>query len=72
MLECDPKLVAIDEETNDQIVHRRRFGKANRAAHETLDPGPQIPQVLWITPLPGDSDDYWKTCTLCERLCRCS
>jgi len=23
-------------------VHRRRFGKANRATHETLDPGPQI------------------------------
>ena len=40
MLDCDPKLGAIDEETNDQIVHRRRFGKANRAAHETLDPGP--------------------------------
>jgi len=29
MLDCDPKLGAIDEETNDQIVHRRRFGKAN-------------------------------------------
>ena len=42
MLDCDPKLGAIDEETNDQIVHRRRCGKANRAAHETLDPGPQI------------------------------
>ena len=42
MLDCDPKLGAIDEETNDQIVHRRRFGKANRAAHEPFDPGPQI------------------------------
>ena len=42
MLGCDPKLVAIDEEANHQIVHRRRFGKANRATHETLDPGPQI------------------------------
>ena len=36
------KLIAIHEETDDQIVHRRRFGKANRAAHEPLDPCPQI------------------------------
>ena len=36
------KLIAIDEETNHQIMHGRRFGKANRATHETLDPGPQI------------------------------
>ena len=36
------KLIAINEETDDQIVHRRRFGKANRAAHEPLDPCPQI------------------------------
>ncbi len=42
MSDEEPKLIAIDEETNDQIVHRRRFGKANRATHETLDPGPHI------------------------------
>jgi len=42
MSDEEPKLIAIDEETNDQIVHRRRCGKANRATHETLDPGPQI------------------------------
>jgi len=35
MLECAPKLVVIDEDANDQIVHRHCFGKANRAAHET-------------------------------------
>jgi hypothetical protein len=37
-----PKLVAIDEEAHDQIVHRRRFRKANCATHKTLDPCPQI------------------------------
>jgi hypothetical protein len=42
MSDEEPKLIAIDEETNDQIVHRRRFGKANRATHKTLDPGPQV------------------------------
>ena len=42
MSDEEPKLIAIDEETNDQIVHRRRFGKAHRATHETLDPGPHI------------------------------
>ena len=42
MLDSYPKLVAIDEEADHQIVHRRRFGKANRATHETLDACPQI------------------------------
>src|SRR6266850_492662 len=36
------KLIAIDEETNHQIMPGRRFGKANRATHETRDPGPQL------------------------------
>jgi hypothetical protein len=40
VLEGYPKLIAIDEEANHQIVHRRRFRKANGAAHESLDPGP--------------------------------
>jgi hypothetical protein len=30
VLEGYPKLIAIDEEAEHQIVHRRRFGKANR------------------------------------------
>ena len=42
VLDGYPKLVAIDEESDHQIVHGRRFGKANRAAHETLNPCPQI------------------------------
>ena len=42
MSDGSPKLIAIDEEANHQIVHRRRFGKANRATYEPLDPGPQI------------------------------
>ena len=42
VLNCDPKLVAIHEETNHEIVHGRRFGEANGAARQTLNPGPQI------------------------------
>ena len=42
MLDCDPKLVAIDEEANHQIVHGRRFRKANSTTHEPLDLCPQI------------------------------
>ena len=42
MSEGSPKLIAIDEEADHQIVHGRRFGKANRATYEPLDPGPQI------------------------------
>ena len=42
MSEGSPKFIAIDEETNHEIVHGGRFGKANRAAYEPLDPSPQI------------------------------
>src|SRR5712691_7170826 len=42
VLEGYPKLIAIDEEANHEIVHRRRFGKANGAPYEPLDPGPQV------------------------------
>ena len=42
MSERSPKFVAIDEETDHEIVHGCRFGKANRAAYEPLDPSPQI------------------------------
>src|SRR5262245_46246155 len=41
-LECKSKLVAIDEEPNHQIVHGRRFRKANRATHQTFDAGPEV------------------------------
>src|SRR5712691_1267309 len=44
------KLVAIDEEPNHEIVHRRRFRKANRATDEPLDPRPQI-DVLTLNSL---------------------
>src|SRR5262245_28467827 len=42
MSEEEAKLVTIDEEPNDQIVHCGRFRKANRATHETFDPRPQV------------------------------
>src|SRR5689334_2222410 len=37
-----PKLVAIDEEADHQIVHGRRLGKTYCAAHEPFNPGPQV------------------------------
>ncbi len=36
------KLIPIDEESNDQIVHTLRLGKANRPTHSPLDPRPKI------------------------------
>ena len=42
MLDGYPKLVAIDEEANHQIVHGCRFGKANGAPDEPIDPDPQV------------------------------
>jgi hypothetical protein len=42
VLDYHSKLVAIDEEADHQIVHGRRFGKANGAAHEPFNPRPQI------------------------------
>ena len=42
MSDEEPKLIAIDEEANHQIVHGDRFGKANSAAHQPFNPGPQI------------------------------
>src|SRR6266849_9735545 len=42
VLDYHPKLVAIDEEANHQIVHGRRFRKANGTTHKPLDPCPQI------------------------------
>jgi hypothetical protein len=40
MSDEESKCIAIDEETDHQIVHRRRFGKTHRATHQALDPGP--------------------------------
>src|SRR5712691_11793332 len=40
VLDYHPKLVAIDAEAKHQIMHGRRFGKANGAAHEPFNPGP--------------------------------
>ena len=42
MSDEEPKLRAIVEEANDQIVHRCRFGKANGATYEPFNPGLQI------------------------------
>ena len=42
MLEGLPKLIAIDEEADHQIVHTFRLGKTDCATYEPLDPGPQI------------------------------
>jgi hypothetical protein len=42
MLDCYPKLIAIDEEADHQIVHSCRLGKAQRAAYEPFNPGPQV------------------------------
>ena len=33
VLEQQPKFVAVDEESDDQIVHASRLGKADRTAH---------------------------------------
>ena len=40
--DSSPKFIAIDEETHNQIMHRGRFGKTDRATHEPLDPRTQI------------------------------
>ena len=42
MLNESTELVTIDEKADHKIVHGRRFGKANGAPHEPLDPCPQI------------------------------
>src|SRR5262245_38115322 len=42
MSEESPKLIAIEEEADHQIVQGCRFGNANRATYESLDPCPQI------------------------------
>ena len=36
-----PKLIAIDKQPNDDVMHLGRSGKADRLAGEPFDPGPQ-------------------------------
>src|SRR5215510_15944052 len=42
MLEGSPKLIAIDEEADHEILQAVCLGKTDCAAYEPLDPGPQI------------------------------
>ncbi len=42
MLDEESKVIAIDEETDHQIVHCRHFGKTNRTTHKMLDACAQI------------------------------
>jgi hypothetical protein len=42
MSDEEPKLIAIDEEANHQIVHGDRFRKANGTTDKPFNPGPQI------------------------------
>src|SRR5215475_3530540 len=36
-----PKLIAVDKQPDDDVMHLNRFGKADRLAGEPLDTGPQ-------------------------------
>jgi hypothetical protein len=47
VLVCYPKLVAIDEEPDHEIVHGRRLGKAYRATYEPFNPGPQVDELAF-------------------------
>jgi hypothetical protein len=51
MSDEEPKLIAIDKQTDHEIVHAFRLGKENRVTYETFDPGPQI-DVLAFDLLP--------------------
>jgi hypothetical protein len=42
MLDDSPELITVDEQPDDQIVHPLRLRKADRAAHQPLDPRPQV------------------------------
>ena len=45
MSDEEPKLIAIDEEANHQIVHGDRFRKANGTTYKPFHPGPQIDRL---------------------------
>ena len=36
-----PKLIAIDKQPDDDVMHLGRAGKADRLAHQAFDPGAQ-------------------------------
>ena len=40
--ECLPEFVPIDEEPNHQIMHTLRFGEADGASYQPLDPSSQV------------------------------
>ena len=42
MSDCHPKLIPIDKETNDQVVHAFGLGKTDRPADQPLDPRAQV------------------------------
>ena len=42
VLEQHPKLIAVDEQFNHQIVHPFGLGETNRPTHQPLDPRPQV------------------------------
>ena len=42
------ELIAVDEESDDQIVHTLRLRKADRTAHQALDPCPELMCLLSI------------------------
>ena len=42
MLDEPPELIPVDKQSDDQIVHAFSLRKANRPAHQPLDPRPQI------------------------------
>ena len=50
MSDEEPKLIAIDEKANHQIVHGDRFGKANGTTYKPFNPGPQIDAFVsqWV------------------------
>ena len=41
VLEQPPKFVTVDEQSNHQIMHPLRLGKADRTAHQALDSRPE-------------------------------
>src|SRR6266705_2511769 len=42
MLDGSPKLIAIDEKTNHQIMHTLCLGKTDRPPYQPLDPRAQV------------------------------
>jgi hypothetical protein len=42
LLDGSPKPIPVDNQSDDQIVHPLRLREADRAAHQPLDPRPQV------------------------------